>query len=612
MNLSVYTSLSVLGAALCFGNAYNLSQNISPTSISFVSILFSSRFNILVMLNLSYNLLFLFGKAVQKVFFGKLREVESKNLYDRLLHYILFKIVFLGAIVEPSRELLVFIACFSIIGFMNLFSRLTRDRFEYITTFSPNAHKIVHIKLISLLGLILSLDILWFYVCVSSFREAGTGKLLLITFECFTLFLDTIQTLVKYIIHLIDLNQDGVWEQRGVLIYYTEFFTDTLILSATLLHYLHILIWHGSMHFSLIDLVLFLHLRSVFVNLKDKLTQYRNYRKLADNMKNKYPEVSKEELRDIDDVCAICHDKMMTAKRLPCSHIFHPSCLRSWLEQHNNCPTCRFSLIELAHPSHLQSNRSDRDQAGDLGIGAFDQNEIFGNHNNPPLLNQQLYRFDGSRWFSWLPSVQFQVINGYYPPRNRNRINNDVLLSMVHRVQEVFPHLPANAIMEDLMRTQSVELTTENIIEGRFVTPAHPLPPTTNSNLHSMEQNHSNVESSLETPAKSDSQVNEEINSNNSESLKTNFADEFANSSEERQKRLLSRKQAMLESARRKFMEKSQHDISLTSNGKEEISVPSSLQETNFSSDSSSLEQRRKILYDSAQRRQRQTGSQQF
>src|SRR3954452_10462800 len=60
--------------------------------------------------------------------------------------------------------------------------------------------------------------------------------------QCFTLFLDTVQTLIKYLIHLRDITRQSVWESRGILLYYTEFVTDTLILVATLGHYLHIMV----------------------------------------------------------------------------------------------------------------------------------------------------------------------------------------------------------------------------------------------------------------------------------------------------------------------------------------------------------------------------------
>jgi autocrine motility factor receptor len=64
-------------------------------------------------------------------------------------------------------------------------------------------------------------------------------------------------------------------------------------------------------------------MRIVFNNLRSKIAAYRNYRKLAQNMKDRYLDVPAEELEALDDVCAVCHDRMESAKKLPCGHIFH-------------------------------------------------------------------------------------------------------------------------------------------------------------------------------------------------------------------------------------------------------------------------------------------------
>nr|CAG8472556.1 14225_t:CDS:2 [Entrophospora candida]CAG8545205.1 12910_t:CDS:2 [Entrophospora candida] len=205
-------------------------------------------------------------------------------------------------------------------------------------TFSPNTPIQAHLRILSLLILILIVDIIWFIICVRS-------MLLLLTFECFTLFLDTVQTLMKYIIHLRDLSQQGVWESKGLVLYYIEFVTDTLILAATLGHYLHIMLLHG-ISFTLIDAVLFLNMRSVFNNLRKKVVSYYNYRQAISNMQTRYPSATEIELKEYNDDCAICRDSMVSAKKLPCGHMFHFSCLRSWLEHHGSCPTCRRSLLK--------------------------------------------------------------------------------------------------------------------------------------------------------------------------------------------------------------------------------------------------------------------------
>lgn len=36
---------------------------------------------------------------------------------------------------------------------------------------------------------------------------------------------------------------------------------------------------------------------------------------------------------------------LIAAKKLPCNHIFHTSCLRSWFQRHQTCPTCRLDIL---------------------------------------------------------------------------------------------------------------------------------------------------------------------------------------------------------------------------------------------------------------------------
>ncbi|KAF9086130.1 hypothetical protein BGX27_003271, partial [Mortierella sp. AM989] len=228
------------------------------------------------------------------------------HMYDRALNFLLFKVVFVGAILEPRWEgLLIWTAWFTVLGFLRVFSMLCRDRFEY----------------------------------------------------CFTLFLDTIQTLVKYVIHLGDLSRQGPCESRRMVQYYTEFVTDTMILVTTLGHYLHIMYLHG-ISFTLIDAVLFLNMRSVFNNLRKKVASHQAYRQALNNMQALYPSATEKELADYSDDCAICRDSMASAKILPCGHIFHLFCIRSWLEHHSSCPTCRRSLVPKSENNGQDNNRA--------------------------------------------------------------------------------------------------------------------------------------------------------------------------------------------------------------------------------------------------------------
>ena len=45
--------------------------------------------------------------------------------------------------------------------------------------------------------------------------------------------------------------------------------------------------------------------------------------------------------------CPICLCKYKITdkiKELPCRHIYHKKCLKSWLERSDNCPLCKFDL----------------------------------------------------------------------------------------------------------------------------------------------------------------------------------------------------------------------------------------------------------------------------
>ena len=53
-----------------------------------------------------------------------------------------------------------------------------------------------------------------------------------------------------------------------------------------------------------------------------------------------FEKASKKELKDLDDVCAICLSDMWTARKTPCGHFFHGRCLRKCVRERAACPMC--------------------------------------------------------------------------------------------------------------------------------------------------------------------------------------------------------------------------------------------------------------------------------
>mmetsp|Transcript_18737 Transcript_18737/g.13563 ORF Transcript_18737/g.13563 Transcript_18737/m.13563 type:complete len:96 (+) Transcript_18737:247-534(+) len=79
------------------------------------------------------------------------------------------------------------------------------------------------------------------------------------------------------------------------------------------------------------------------VRLGKSVRLFFQSRQLISKLK-KLPDVKEEELQGADNVCIICLEEIKVGKRLKCGHVFHLNCLRRWLEQNIQCPTCRANI----------------------------------------------------------------------------------------------------------------------------------------------------------------------------------------------------------------------------------------------------------------------------
>lgn len=123
----------------------------------------------------------------------------------------------------------------------------------------------------------------------------------------------------------------------------------------------------------------------------------------------------------LPDNCAVCQHSMNRAKRLPCGHMFHADCLQAWLVVRPICPCCRAEVeskpaSRCAAESDTHSSTSATASVDQLaGIAAAESSPV------------------------------------------------------VQRLHEMFPRIPMEALIEDLRRTRSADVTVENIVNGRLV-----------------------------------------------------------------------------------------------------------------------------------------------
>lgn len=58
----------------------------------------------------------------------------------------------------------------------------------------------------------------------------------------------------------------------------------------------------------------------------------------------KYRPATQQEIKENDDVCAICLQEMSSARITPCHHMFHGDCLRKCLHVRLSCPMCKYAF----------------------------------------------------------------------------------------------------------------------------------------------------------------------------------------------------------------------------------------------------------------------------
>ncbi|XP_064610639.1 E3 ubiquitin-protein ligase AMFR-like [Liolophura sinensis] len=418
------------------------------------------------LINMAFCCLILLGKVIQKVVFGELRVSELQHLKDKFWNFVFYKFIFVFGVmnVQTMEEVVLWVAWFTMLGFFHLLAQLCKDRFEYLS-FSPTTPKWVHIKLLSLLFCILLACVGLMLVCVLAGLQAGITIFCFMTAECLLLSIRSLHVVVRYAIHLWDMNLEGVWENRSFMAYYTELFFELSALSIDFAHHLHMLLW-GNIFLSMASLVICMQLRYLFHEFQRRIKRHKNYLQVVHNMESRFTMASKEDLEKNNDDCAICWERMEVARKLPCGHLFHNSCLRSWLEQDTSCPTCRMALNERPEGDPNGNNIDGRGDAPNNVPQAPPGNTATTNH---------FFHFDASRYVSWLPSFSVEVTHTQLLPGQQmnNAFQTSQLDNMARQVQNVFQHMPLNVIMDDLHITRSVDHTIDNILEGRLVAPSN-------------------------------------------------------------------------------------------------------------------------------------------
>jgi len=226
--------------------------------------------------------------------------------------------------------------------------------------------------------LLLVWDVTFSVYCVLHVTEYGPNLRLLFGFEYAILAVSSSTTLWLHLLHVIDMvyqmENGRSWNTKGILVLAIEMWADALKFMFYVAFFSIIMACYGM------PLNLLRDLYMSYVNLKKRITVLIKYRELTRNMNDRFRDATDEELEECGHVCIICRDTMESSsnnenhnrsgqslggKVLPCGHVFHFECLRSWLQQQSSCPVCRQEIARDARTEPAAATRNNDEQGMD-------------------------------------------------------------------------------------------------------------------------------------------------------------------------------------------------------------------------------------------------------
>lgn len=350
------------------------------------------------------------GYGLQRLFYGPLRPIETEQLYDKA--WFAVSETLLAMTIFRDDIGLWFFTMFLCLLAGKVWQWIGEGRVEFLEQQPPANPRLFHARLASSLLLSVFFDVFMTQYCVTSILSAARpGVMVMFGFEYVLLAIASLSTLMRYGLSLVELavtqrqenardearrvareqarqqvTAEGAeaplqveeedddtdvpgWEEKGRWVFYLDLATDLVKALVYMGFFTVLMTFYGIPIHIMRDL--FMSVRSLIKRINDFI-QYRNATR---DMNTRYPDATGDDLSR-ENICIVCREEMrpwtppgaegapsgrrvderQRPKKLPCGHILHFSCLRSWLERQQVCPTCRRPVLGESTPPPTQPN----------------------------------------------------------------------------------------------------------------------------------------------------------------------------------------------------------------------------------------------------------------
>mmetsp|Transcript_20831 Transcript_20831/g.29115 ORF Transcript_20831/g.29115 Transcript_20831/m.29115 type:complete len:202 (-) Transcript_20831:1205-1810(-) len=184
ISLRLYFSFSAVFLAIVARASVQDLQNIVQTPKDAIIVFCNSTLNTTALVNMFCALMCMGGRAVQLCCFGEFTETEVQHVKERTLNYLLFKIVFMGAILNADfHELLVWTSWFAAMCFLRGFLSVCEERFNPAAEGASDGNRKPAFTYLYASLCICMVNVGLAHSCRMLFQNAGKDMLFLLLFE---------------------------------------------------------------------------------------------------------------------------------------------------------------------------------------------------------------------------------------------------------------------------------------------------------------------------------------------------------------------------------------------------------------------------------------------
>lgn len=335
-----------------------------------VAFIYSDKLSLILFLNFTVAFMILILKRTFEFFFGNLIFAQWQEILNNMNCLYIESIFIIPALLfnYSNGSMNGFLVLIPIFFRFLIFLIKSINNGLYISQDSFQSKFHAKIFVAQLVLLVLSFQS--FCSFFNYFRNSMNPLSCLLSEQCLICFLNAFSDTIKHIIFIYDINNPGLFKVETIIRYnfLCSLFFEFIVIMAEIVIEVYSSLFGLSFYIlrpKTIDMLTF----------STHLHKYQNWLSLSKMLNDEIPDATEEDLIH-EDQCIICRLKMKVktvngvkkcdAKRLPCGHCYHLSCLQQWIRQQMKCPLCQYDLKQLVMPNNEETEGENDDNFNDF------------------------------------------------------------------------------------------------------------------------------------------------------------------------------------------------------------------------------------------------------